>query len=209
VVDFLLLGPRMTTTLYYVPRTRSTRPRWLLEELGAPYELVRLDTAKGETRTEAHAQRHPLNHVPVLETKDGALFESAAIVLQLADVHGRLIPPVGSYERGLVYQWAFFAMTELEPHCVVFFAEKVHKKTPESELALKAKGKINEAARALDAHLASREWMLPSGFSVADVIVGGVAWWANRMGAVENAPNLLAYIQRCEARPAYQRATKD
>jgi glutathione S-transferase len=199
----------MTTTLYYVPRTRSTRPRWLLEELGVPYELVRLDPTKGETRTETHARRHPLKHVPVLETAEGALFESAAIVLQLADVHGRFIPPVGTHERGLVYQWAFFAMTELEPHCATFFSEKVHHKRPDSELAVKAKGKINEAAQALDAHLASREWMLPSGFSVADVIVGAVAWWGNRMGAVENAPNLVAYIQRCEARPAYQRSTKD
>ncbi|MCA2982086.1 MAG: glutathione S-transferase family protein [Myxococcaceae bacterium] len=199
----------MTTTLYYVPRTRSTRPRWLLEELGAPYELVRLDTSKGETRTDEHTRRHPLKHVPVLETKDGALFESAAIVLQLADLHGRFIPPVGSHERGLVYQWLFFAMTELEPHCVVYFTEKVLKKTPETPLALAAKAKVNEAAKALNAHLETREWMLPSGFSVADVVVGSVAWWANRMGAVEGAPHLLAYVQRCEARPAYQRATAD
>jgi glutathione S-transferase len=199
----------MTTTLYYVPRTRSTRPRWLLEELGVPYELVRLDATKGETRTDAHARRHPLKHVPVLETPAGTLFESAAIVLQLADVHGRLIPAVCTHERGLVYQWAFFAMTELEPHCATFFDEKVRHKRPESELALKAKAKINEAAQALDGYLAGREWVLPSGFSVADVIVGAVAWWGNRMGAIENAPNLVAYVHRCEARPAYQRATAD
>jgi glutathione S-transferase len=197
------------TTLYYVPRTRSTRPRWLLEELGAPYELVRLDPTKGETRTDAHAQRHPLKHVPVLETKDGPLFESAALVLQLADQQGRLLPEVGTYERGLVYQWAFFVMTELEPHCAVYFSEKVRKKTPDSPLALEAKGRINEAARALESYFTGREWLLPSGFSAGDVIVGSVAWWANRMGAIENAPNLLAYIQRCEARPAYQRAHAD
>lgn len=194
--------------LFYVPRTRANRPRWLLEELGVPHELVRLDPTRGDTRTSEHVSRHPLKHVPVLETDEGALFESAAIVLHLADRHG-LIPPVGSFERGLVYQWAFFAMTELEPHCVVYFAEKVHKKTPESELALKAKGRINEAVQVVNAQLEAREWMLPSGFSVADVILGSVTWWANRMGAVENAPHVQRYLERITARPAYQRAVAD
>lgn len=195
--------------LFYVPRTRANRPRWLLEELGVPYELIRLDPTKGDTRSDEHSNRHPLKHVPVLETKDGSLFESAAIVLQLADLHGKLIPPVGSYERGLVYQWLFFAMTEIEPPCVVYFAEKVHKKTPESEAALKAKVKINEAVQVVNAQLANREWILPSGFSVADVVLGSVVWWANRMGAVESAPHAVKYVERITSRPAYQRAVAD
>lgn len=195
--------------LYYVPKTRSNRPRWLLEELGVPYELIRLDATKGDTHTAAHLARHPLGHVPVLETNDGLLFESAAIVLQLADLHGKLIPAVGTHERGLVYQWLFFAMTELEPQCTIFFREKVVAKTPGSEAALKAKEKIGEAVRVLDAQLANREWLLPSGFSAADIVVGSVAWWANRMGAVENAPNVVAYVERIAKRPAYQRAVAD
>lgn len=195
--------------LFYVPRTRANRPRWLLEELGVPYELVRLDPTKGETRSAEHARRHPLLHVPVLQTDDGTLFESAAIVLQLADLHGKFIPPVGSYERGLVYQWLFFAMTELEPHAVVYFTEKVVKKTPETERAQHAKLKINEAVQVVNAQLEAREWMLPSGFSVADVVVGSVVWWANRMGAVEGAPHVQRYLERITSRPAYQRAVAD
>lgn len=195
--------------LFYVPRTRANRPRWLLEELGVPYELVRLDPTKGETRTDEHTSRHPLRHVPVLELPEGALFESAAIVLHLADLHGKLIPPVGTLERGLVYQWLFFAMTELEPHAATFFAEKVVKKTPESELALKAKVKINEATQVVNAQLESRDFILPSGFSVADIVLGSVVWWANRMGAVENAPHAQRYLERLTARPAYQRAVAD
>lgn len=195
--------------LYYVPFTRSNRPRWLLEELGVPYQLVRLDPKAGQTRSDEHTSRHPLQHVPVLDTPDGTLFESAAIVLQLADLHGRFIPPTGSYERGLVYQWLFFAMTELEPHCVTFFDEKVKKKTPASERALEAKRRLNVAARVVNGELSSREWMLPSGFSVADVVLGSVAWWANRMGALEDVPHVLAYVERIVARPAYQRAVVD
>jgi glutathione S-transferase len=196
--------------LYYVPKTRSTRPRWLLEELGVPYEVVRLDPTKGETRNEAHLKRNPLGHVPVLENDDGSLlFESAAIVLHLADQHGRFLPPVGTAERGLAYQWVMMAMTEMEPHCATFFAEKVGKKTPESEPALKAKVKINEGGKVLDAALQGREFLLPSGFSAADIVVGSVALWAQRMGCIEPLPNLMGYLERLAARPAYQRAVRD
>ena len=71
--------------LYYVPKTRAVRPRWLLEELGVPYELVRLDPARGETRTPEHLARQPLGHVPVLEDGELRLFESSAICLHLAE----------------------------------------------------------------------------------------------------------------------------
>ena len=53
--------------LYFVPSTRSTRPRWLLEELGVPYELVPLDRA--QTKSPEHLARHPLGHVPVIEDR--------------------------------------------------------------------------------------------------------------------------------------------
>ena len=101
--------------LYYMPRTRSSRVLWLLEEIGAPYELVQLPGA--QRRSEEHLSRHPLGRVPAMELGDGTMmFESAAICLQLADLNpdAGLIPPVGSAERALVYQWVLFGMTELE-----------------------------------------------------------------------------------------------
>ena len=98
-----------------MPRTRSSRVLWLLAELDAPCELVKLAP---EQRTSAeHRARHPLGRVPALELDDGTvMFESAAICLQLADLdpEASLIAPVGSPERALVYQWVLFAMTELE-----------------------------------------------------------------------------------------------
>ena len=92
--------------LYYVPKTRASRPRWVLEELGVPYELVRLDPARAETRSAEHLERHPLGHVPVLEDRGQQIFESGAICLHLADLfpEKRLLPPPGSVERGLAYQ---------------------------------------------------------------------------------------------------------
>ncbi|HEY4826547.1 MAG TPA: glutathione S-transferase N-terminal domain-containing protein, partial [Solirubrobacteraceae bacterium] len=101
--------------LYYMPRTRSSRVLWLLEEIGAPYELTEIRGA--ERRSDEHLGRHPLGRVPALELGDGTtMFESAAICLQLADLNPEagLIGPVGSPERALVYQWVVFAVSELE-----------------------------------------------------------------------------------------------
>src|SRR6478672_9817392 len=98
-----------------MPRTRSSRVLWLLEEIGAPYDLTEIKGA--ERRSEEHLLRHPLGRVPALELGDGTtMFESAAICLELADLNpgAGLIGPVGSTARALVYQWVVFAVSELE-----------------------------------------------------------------------------------------------
>src|SRR5687768_8158359 len=99
--------------LYFAPRTRSVRPRWLLEELGLPYELVKLDLSREEHRTPAHLGLHPLGDVPVLEDGEVTLFVSPAIILYLADrsPEKRLAPPMESPDRGPYLQWLLFAET--------------------------------------------------------------------------------------------------
>ncbi len=82
--------------LYYMPRTRSSRVLWLLEEIGAPYGLTEIPGV--QRRSDEHLQRHPLGRVPALELGGGTtIFESAAICLQLADLNpsAGLIGPVG------------------------------------------------------------------------------------------------------------------
>src|SRR5688572_28976588 len=103
--------------LYFAPRTRSVRPRWLLEELGVPYELVRLDLPKQEGRTAAHLALHPFGEVPVLVDGDVTLFEPTAICIYLADrfPEKRLAPPPGSPDRGPYLQWLLFAEVTLDP----------------------------------------------------------------------------------------------
>ena len=71
--------------LYFAPRTRAVRARWLLEELGVPYELIKLDLARQENTTPAYLAVHPLGEVPALVDGDVTLLESLAICLHLAD----------------------------------------------------------------------------------------------------------------------------
>src|SRR5579872_4029624 len=96
---------------------RPIRVIWTLEEVGAPYELVIMSA---EEVAGEHRSRHPLGRVPVLEDDEGTVFESTGLCLHVADLHpgAGLVPAVGTHDRALVYQWAFFAMTEIEPAAV-------------------------------------------------------------------------------------------
>ena len=196
--------------LYYVPKTRATRARWMLEELGVPYELVRLEPGR-ETRAREHLERQPLGHVPVLEDAEQRIFESAAICLYLADKYPekRLVPPMGSPGRGLVYQWLFFAMTELEPPLAALSAEN---RKPAAErsasAAAEAKERFGRAAAALEPVLANGPFLLGD-FGVADVVVGAVLAWGKSIGALEKLPTVEAYVARLLERPAWRRARAD
>lgn len=198
--------------LYYVPKTRASRPRWVLEELGVPYDLVRLDPSRGETRTPEHLARQPLGHVPVLDVDGARIFESSAICLYLAErfPERRLLPPAGSVERAHVYQWMFFAMTELEPPLSALSAEMRRPEADRNAAALAdARQRFHEAAAALEPVLADRPYLLGLDFTVADVVVGAVLAWAKGSRALEGLPAVEGYLARLRERPAWRRALAD
>ena len=188
--------------LYYMPRTRSSRVLWLLAEIGAPYELTKL--APEERTSVEHLARHPLGRVPALELDDGTvMFESAAICLQLADLHpdADLIPPLGSAERALVYQWVLFAMTELESPLYRWIREAGGDSADPS-----SRERFAQAAAALEAALGDEDWLLGNRFTVADVLCTSVLGSAHSRGLLGEWPGLQAYVERGEARPAFVEA---
>ncbi len=188
--------------LYYMPRTRSSRVLWLLEEIGGPYDLTEIGRA--ERQSDEHLARHPLGRVPALQLGDGTtMFESAAICLQLADLNpdAGLIGPVGSTERGLVYQWVLFAVTELEAPLFRWIRE-----LGEGVTDSPAHDRFTAAAIAMQSVLADHDWLVQDRFSVADVMCGSVLQGANARELLRPWPELESYVQRGEARPAYARA---
>ena len=194
--------------LYYVPKTRASRPRWLLEELGKPFELTRLTPP--DTKTPEHTARHPLQHVPVLETPEGPVYESAAICLYLADLYPdrRLIPPPGTRARGLVYQWSFFAMTELEPIVMKLSASRragEHESPEGRRLIDSERERLLPAMKSIEN--AVTHGHLVGDFSVADVVLGSVLLWAKGYKVVPDA--LEPYLGRLTSRDAFKRAMKD
>ena len=191
-------GPALPPRLYYMPRTRSSRVLWVLEEIGEPYELTEI--AGAQRRSTEHLRCHPLGRVPALELGDGTtMFESAAICLQLADLNpgAGLIPPLGSSERALVYQWVMFAVAELEAPLFRSIRE------PGDDTA---RDRFTQAAVAMESALDARDWLLDAQFTVADLICASVLQGANSREMLRPWPGLEAYMQRSESRPAYARA---
>jgi glutathione S-transferase len=203
----------MSLTLYYVPASRAGRARWMLEELGVPYEIERVDVKAKANRSPEYLDKvHPLGHVPALRDGDMTMFESAAIVLYLADKfpEKKLAPPPGAPERGPYLQWAIYAMSELEPTVAAMSALN---KIPESERdharVADLRVKFASVAAPVTKQLAGREHLLGSEFTAADLLVAAVLGWAKVTGMLEDKPDLVAYVRRCTSRPASQRSRAD
>jgi glutathione S-transferase len=189
-------------------RERAGRPLrivWTLEEAGAPYELTVMTREEG--RGEEHLGRHPLGRVPVLDDGEGFLFESAALCLHVGDLHPEkgLVPPPGTHDRALVYQWACFAPAELEPP--LFEAWNQAERDPDR--AARARERFSRGANAVEAALDGAEHLVAGRFTVADVMVGTALMFTTRAGITDLlSPSLTDYIGRLAQRPAFQRAFK-
>ena len=203
----------MTLKLYHSSQSRSVRPRWLLEEIGAPYELVRLDMSKQEHKTPEYKRVHPHGAVPALVDGDLAMFESAAICAYLADKfpEAQMAPRIGTPERGRYYQWMVYSIATLEPPVIDIFMNTVM--LPEAERSTeavdKARTKFVEVAQVLENTLGSKPFLLGERFSAADVMIGSSLVWGQFLGLLEGRPVLAEYAQRLSTRPAYQRASAD
>ncbi len=199
--------------LYYAPRSRATRARWMLEEIGTPYELARIDLSKGEQKQAEYLKIHPHGVVPALSDGDVTVFESAAICAYLADrfPEKRLAPPVGSGARGLYYQWLVYSTATAEPPVVKVFLNTMMLPEAKRSAALAEEGRAQwaEVARVIERALDGNSFLLGESFTAADVMIGSIAGWVGFMGLLEGFPVLQDYAGRLSSRPAYRRAIAD
>lgn len=193
--------------LHHQPRSRSTRVLWLLEELGVPFDLTVM--AREVKQTPEYRALHPLGRSPVLEEDGGPVFESAALILHLADqnLDAGLIAPLGSHERALQYQWSFFAMTDIEG-ALVDIARQLWKDSgePDTEIIERATARFVATAGVIEKSLGDDEYLVENAFSVADIVVGSVLAFARTGELTELPAGVVPYVDRLEARPARQRA---
>jgi glutathione S-transferase len=193
--------------LYYAPNTRALRPRWLLEEAGLPYELVRVDMQAGQHRSAAYKAVHPLGAVPALEDGEVTLIESSAICMYLADKlpPGQMAPAPGTQDRGRYYQWMVYAVATLEGPNLEFLRAR---QADDEKGKQAARARAIELARPIAAALEGRSYLVGDHFSAADVMIGSVLGWGLRLGALdlETLPTLQAYLQRLTDRPAFKLA---
>jgi glutathione S-transferase len=188
------------------PVTRDLRVLWTLEETGLPYRLKLLDFAGGELKAAPYLQVQPFGQIPAIDDGGFRLFESAAIVLYLAEKAGKLLPP-DREGRALAAQWAFAAVNTLEPAAVQLFV--IDHFSAEQAWAKELRPSVVTLAQArlatLDGVLAGRKYVAGDEFSAPDILVTTVLRILQHTDLLRAAPNVAAYQQRCEARPAWQK----
>ncbi len=193
--------------LHHQPRSRSTRVLWLLEELGIPFDLTVI--SREAKQTPEYRALHPLGRAPVLEEEGGPVFESAALLLHIADqnLDAGLIAPLGSHERALQYQWCFFGMTDIEG-ALMDIARQVWQDAAEPDAGIieRATTRFVATADVIAGALGDDDYLVGNAFSVADIVIGSVLGFARSGELTELPANVASYVDRLEARPARQRA---
>ena len=183
---------------------RDMRARWALEEVGQAYDvrLVSFD----EMKAPAHLALHPFGQIPTYEDGDLVLFESGAIVLQIAQTHAGLLPDDAN-ARARAIAWMFAALNTMEPPIVDrFIAVLVEGDKPWREARLPlVEDRIRARLGELSRRLGEADW-LDGAFSVGDLLMVSVLLRLSGSGLLEEYPNLGAYVARGETRPAYRRA---
>ena len=201
--------------LHYHPGNASLAPHMLLEEIGAPFELVFVDRANAAHRSPEYLMLNPNGQIPVLVEGDFVLYEAAAICLYLADRYpnARLVPPLRTPERAHFYQWLFWCTNTLQAMLMHYFYSERLVDDGDANAAAQVRNRAEVRAGAmldrLDEQLASHggDWLLGPAFSAVDPYALMLCRWTRNFARpARSLPRLGPYLQRMLARPAVQRA---
>lgn len=190
--------------LYYHPSPNPAKVALFLEEAGLPYEIVPVDTRKGEQHAPSFLVINPNAKTPALVDGDVTMFDSNAILLYLAERTGRFLPENSPAARGELLSWLMFIATGVGPYS----GQAVHFKHFAPELAYAIKRYQFEAERhygILEARLATRRYMLGDIYTIVDMSLWG---WARAVPFVlgpqgwEKHPSVKRWYDEIAARPA-------
>jgi glutathione S-transferase len=192
----------MALTLYYHPYSRASGTIWALEEAGVPYELKVVQMMQGEHKRPEFLQLNPMGKLPTLVDGDVVVTEGAAIALYLADRYaaGKLAPALDDPRRGTYLRWSFFAPSVIEPAVMAHGAGWAYKEVQAGW------GNYEAMLAAAQSAIAPGPFILGEQFSMADVVFGGLLRFLLLFKQIDPKPEFTAYVERLNARPAYQRA---
>lgn len=189
-------------TLYYAHPSRAGMTRLLLEELGAPYDLVTLDLKAGDQLKPDYLAVNPMGKVPAIRHRGALVTETAAIFIYLADAFAEagLAPGLDDPARGPYLRWIVFYAACFEPAMV----DRARKLDP-GPRAMSPYGDVDSVYRAVDAMLTPGPYALGERFSAADVLWGAALSWMTAFGLAAPSEKVAAYLARHAARPAVAR----
>jgi glutathione S-transferase len=195
------------------PYDRGGKSRWLLTEMGIPYENRWLNPEKGDFESPEYLKLHPMGRVPSLQVGDTTMFESGAMVEFLADRYAQqlgekaLAPELTSPHRATYLQWLYFASNTIDPmQTRIMIIEDIAagevRTTKETALV----NELRDAVHAMDLTLSKNSYLVAHRFSAADICVGYHLYWLKLWPelnvVIEAFPKVVAYLDRLKKMPS-------
>ncbi len=195
--------------VYFAPNSRAVRTVWLLEEIGLPYELERFTLGQKEMRGPEYARINPNGRVPTLVDGDITITESTAIAQYLVAKYAPGLAPGPEDPNFATYlQWLHYAEGMIMPPVNNYVVETIllPPERRNEAMAKRALKLLNKVLAAAETHMEGRDFIAGE-FNVADTVTGHAVIISRRLGADFSVlPNLAAYADRLETRPAFKAA---
>jgi glutathione S-transferase len=191
-------------TLYHAAPSRSSVVRWMLEEVGEPYDIHLLSLKNGDRKPD-YLKINPMGKVPALRHGNMVMTEVAAICAYLADTFPRagLNVPAGDRRRGPYLQWLFFT-----PSCAeLAMMDRMFPRKDAAPRQALGYGDYDTTFNVLADAVREGPWILGEQFTAADVVVGSLLRWGMMFKGVPERGEFVSYAGRCAERPAAKRAT--
>jgi glutathione S-transferase len=194
-----------TLTLYHAAPSRSSIVRWMLEEIGEPYDLHLLNLAAGEQHKPDYITINPMGKVPALKHGDTVITEAAAICTYLADEFpdAKLNVPIGDPRRGVYLKWLFFGPGCIEPA----ITDRAFPRKEEPRRGALGYGDFDTVMDVAAKAVAKGPYLMGEQFTAADVVVGSTLRWGMMFNILPKRQEFVDYVARLEQRPALQRAS--
>lgn len=193
-------GPRLK--LYHAAPSRSSIVRWMLEEVGEPYEIEVLSLKAGDQAKPAYLAVNPMGKVPALVADGVVITEVSAICCYLADAYPKagLAPPIGDARRGPYLKWLFYGPSCVEPAMI----DKALNRQPAPRNTA-GWADYDTVIEVLRQSVDRTPYLLGEQFTAADVVIGSAIRWGMMFKLLPELPEFVAYAARLGARPALQR----
>jgi glutathione S-transferase len=193
-------------TLYTNPMSRGRIARWMMEEVGEPYETVLLDYGPA-MKAPDYLAVNPMGKVPAIKHGDVVVTEGAAICAYLADAfpERNLAPPPGDPRRAAYYRWLFFAAGPVE---AAVTGKALGLLAPKEKSGMAGYGTFDDVMNALEGAVAQGPYICGEQFTAADVYVGAQIGWGLQFGTIDKRPAFVAYSARLREREAATRASQ-
>ncbi|HEU4412374.1 MAG TPA: glutathione S-transferase family protein [Polyangiaceae bacterium] len=196
--------------LYFSPGSAAMAPQAVLEEVGAPYELIELNVATKEHERAEYKKLNPNGRIPTLIDGDFVIYETAAICQYLSDKHpeAKLSPPAGTPERGRYYQWLMFLTNTVQVGFIDWFHPEWTFDDLERQAALKARAeeKLGASFQVLNDGIGGGTFAAGSQFTVCDIYLTMFVRWSRFLAKPAwQYPNIKRVAGATYRRPAFQR----